>query len=150
MRSLETLFLLSCVLLVAASPLPAQSNDYPTQYLVNQGYPILPPIIRTPDVSLSENTYTQTEAGQAYWNFMPMLQPLPIQASSTELPGAPATTGIFNSGVTGMFSLNDLHAKRNGFSLGEYAAHLKTHAAPAVRTYTNTDIEHLKGGDTKH
>lgn len=145
MRSLPLLF---CVLLVAASHLAAQTSDNSSQYLVNQGYPILPPIVRTPIVSLSDqNAYgeNRAQAGQEYWSVAPIISY--VQAPSRESASGPLTPKVFNTGITEMVTLNDLHARGIGISLGEYAAYWKTHSARAARVYTNADIEHLKGSD---
>lgn len=142
MRSLPLLF---GVLLVAASHLAAQTSDYSPQYLVNQGYPILPPIVRTPIVSLSDqNAYGENRA-QGYWSVAPIISY--IQTPSRESAGGPVTPEGFNTGATEMVTLNDLHARGIGISLGEYAAYWKTHSTRAARVYTNADVEHLKGSD---
>lgn len=145
MRSFLTLALCSGVLQIAAGHLTAQTSENSQQYPFNQGYPYLPPIVRTPTLSLSENTYTQGESGPAYGNTMPQ-QPSPAAESGS----AAAPPGVFNTGVTEMLSSDDLHAKQGGTSLGDYAAYVKTHPARAARVYTNADIEHLKGSDVNH
>jgi len=151
MRLLRTLLVLSWALLVASRYLPAQSSEYPgnSQNLMNGGYPILPPIVRTPIVSLSEASspgQNQDQAGQVYWSVRPTQLPPFLYAMETR-PGEAAAseaTGIFNSGVTEMLSSDSLNENRPQVSVGECAAYWRTHMPRASRVYTNTDIGNLK------
>jgi hypothetical protein len=151
MRLLRLLLVLSWPLLIASRCLSAQSSETPdsSQNLMNAGYPILPPIIRTPIVSLSDannSGQNQDQDGQVYWSVRPTQLPPFLYASETRSSNgtAPVATGIFNSGVTGILSSDSLPENRPKISLGEYAAYWRTHKVHASRVYTNADVENLK------
>lgn len=89
----------------------------------------------------------QPDLTQIFWGTPATAQPADenvseIEITSAPLPGAlPAS--IFDTGVTGMTSVQSLRERGFGVPLGESAAFWKTHKPHASRLYTNADIQRL-------
>lgn len=159
MRLLRLCCLLGWVLLSSESYLVAQNNEHSVNSLMNQGYPILPPIVRTPIVSLSDQSTYDGNHGQTvdvYWNMRstqsPSFPTFPVivvhsTESANEATNTVFSTGMtgtfsFNTGVTGTYSLDPVHDGPK-ISLAEYAEYWKTHTSRATRVYTNADIDRV-------
>jgi len=67
-------------------------------------------------------------------------QPSVIEITSAELP-ANLPPSIFDPGVTAVSDPQSLRERGYGASLGELAAHFKSHKRPAARVLTNEDFQ---------
>jgi hypothetical protein len=63
-----------------------------------------------------------------------------IEITSAELP-ANLPASIFNPGVTAVSDPQSLRERGYGVSLGELAAHFKSHKRPGARVFTNEDLQ---------
>jgi hypothetical protein len=65
-----------------------------------------------------------------------------IEISSAE-PPRPLPPSIFETGVTGLTTIQSLRERGYGVPLGETAQFYKTHKPHARRVYTNADVQRL-------
>ena len=89
----------------------------------------------------------QADLTQIFWGTTATAQPANENVSEIEITSAPVPdslpASIFDTGVTGMTSVQSLRERGFGVPVGESAAFWKTHKPHASRLYTNADIQRL-------